>query len=173
VNYVFGLRRESVRTLRRALRCVVDLDADFVNALYFTPHGWTQDGRRLDPARIIQLDQRRWCYRNQVVEAGLGPGRLFLWVKAIEAAAHLRPRWLARLFSRRFPETGRLRRWCFPRVSLVWLYELWDQLVHIRFRRPGPVSTDAAARLLPGQGPAKPQRGGQSAKPSEEGPGRV
>jgi anaerobic magnesium-protoporphyrin IX monomethyl ester cyclase len=151
VNYVFGLRGESHRTMRRALRSVVDLDPDFFNALYFTPHGWTEEGRRLEPQRIIQTDQRRWCYRNQVVEAGLRPWQLFLWIKAVEAAAHLRPSWAWRLFRHPFPEVGRILRWSFRHIGMVWLYEIWDQIRRVRFRRPGSLEPAVVSMLLPGR----------------------
>jgi anaerobic magnesium-protoporphyrin IX monomethyl ester cyclase len=48
---------------------------------------------------IIQADQRRWTYRNQVIATPrLSPGSLFWSVKLTEALFHLRPKAWGRLF---------------------------------------------------------------------------
>jgi len=150
VNYIYGIQTESHRTMWESLRRILDIDADFINALYFTPHGWTTDGRKINPARIVQLDQRRWCYRNQVIDAGgLSPAALFAWVKLIEAVQHLRPRWLRRMLWHHFVDVRRLLRWCFIHTSAVWLAEIWEQMTRIRYRSPGPLDSDSVRILLP------------------------
>jgi anaerobic magnesium-protoporphyrin IX monomethyl ester cyclase len=80
------------------LRGVFRLDADIVNAVYLTPHFWTEQGRSVDSADVVQPDLARWTYRNQVQHApGLSPRALFALVKLTEALFHLRPRALLRL----------------------------------------------------------------------------
>jgi anaerobic magnesium-protoporphyrin IX monomethyl ester cyclase len=78
-----------------------------VNAVYLTPHFWTVDGRKVKPHEVIQPNQARWSYRNQVIHAPhLSPASLFLGVKATEALFHLRPKALVRLF---WGSDGRVR----------------------------------------------------------------
>jgi anaerobic magnesium-protoporphyrin IX monomethyl ester cyclase len=150
VNYIYGIQEESHRTMWESLKRILDIDADFINALYFTPHGWTADGRRTNPASIVQLDQKRWCYRNQVIDAGnLSPAALFAWVKFIEAVQHLRPRWFRRMLCHHSLETRRLLRWCFIHTSAVWAAEIYEQWTSIRYRSPGPLASELASVLLP------------------------
>ena len=150
VNYIFGIQPETHRSMWQSLKRIFDLDADFINALYYTPHGWTLDGRRTDPAEVVQFDQTRWSYRNQVIDAGgLTPAQFFLWIKLIEAAAHLRPTWLSRLVRREFPDVQRLLRWCFIHTSAVWVTEIYEQLAHVRFHQAGRIQPDLARLLLP------------------------
>ena len=150
VNYIHGIQTESHRTMWESLRRILDLDADFINALYFTPHGWTADGRKTNPASIVQLDQSRWGYRNQVIDAGnLSPSAMFAWIKLIEAVQHLRPRWFRRMFWHDFVDLRRLLRWCFLHTSAVWAAEIWEQMTCIRYRSPGPLDPASARILLP------------------------
>lgn len=150
VNYIYGIQSETHLTMWQSLKRIFDLDADFINALYFTPHGWTFDGRRTDPARIVQLDQARWSYRNQVIDAGgLTPIEFFVWIKVIEAAAHLRPRWLSRLVRHEYSDVRKLLRWCFLHTSAVWVIEILEQLFHIRYREAGRLEPDLERSLLP------------------------
>ncbi len=98
VNIIYGLEDESVRTVATKFRKMFELDADILNAVYLTPHFWTAAGRDTDPGAVIQLDQARWTYRNQVIATPhLSPAALFWSVKVTEALFHLRPRALARL----------------------------------------------------------------------------
>jgi anaerobic magnesium-protoporphyrin IX monomethyl ester cyclase len=150
VNYIFGLRPESHSSMGTALLRVLELDADFLNALYFTPHGWTAEGKKVNPDRIIQVDQRRWSYRNQVLDAGgLGPWQLLCWVKFIEFAAHVRPRAMYRLFRHSFSDLRRYIRWCYARTACVWFAEIADALTGTHYRRPGPIDAHLIDILLP------------------------
>ena len=98
VNLIYGLEDESAATLALKLRKLLELDPDILNAVYLTPHHWTAAGRATDPRDVIQSDQARWTYRNQVLAAPrLAPWQLLGGVKLTEALFHLRPRALLRL----------------------------------------------------------------------------
>jgi hypothetical protein len=68
------------------------------NAVYLTPHHWTEAGRSTDPRDVIQPDLGKWTYRNQVLATTrLAPWQRFALVKLTEALCHLRPRARLRL----------------------------------------------------------------------------
>jgi anaerobic magnesium-protoporphyrin IX monomethyl ester cyclase len=99
VNIIYGLEDENWTTIKTKLGKLYELDPDILNAVYLTPHFWTAAGRTVNLADIIQLDQSRWTYRNQVIAAPyLSPIALFLGVKLTEALFHLRPKAWLRLF---------------------------------------------------------------------------
>src|ERR1035441_2927251 len=77
------------------------------------------------------------------------PAQFFLWIKLIEAAAHLRPTWLSRLVRHEFPDVQRLLRWCFIHTSAVWVTEIYEQLAHVMFHQAGRIQPDLARLLLP------------------------
>ena len=47
-------------------------------------------------------------------------------------------------------EVRRLLRWCFPRITAVWLAEIFAFIFRTSFVHSGGVSESLAARLLPG-----------------------
>lgn len=99
VNLIYGLEDETLATVQTKLKKLYELDPDILNAVYLTPHFWTATGRATRPQTIIQTDQTRWTYRNQVINTlHLRPVSLFWSVKLTEALFHLRPKALARLF---------------------------------------------------------------------------
>jgi len=99
-NIIYGLEDETPATLRRTYRRLLELDPDFLNACYLTPHSWTPAGRAADPGTVIEEDLSRYTYRNQVIDTPrLEPWKLFAAVKLSEALYHLRPRSLARLLA--------------------------------------------------------------------------
>jgi len=98
VNVIYGLAHESPATLWRTLTELLALDPDVVNAVYLTPHFWTPLGKAARASDIIQPDQARWTYRNQVIHTPeLSPTQLFLGVKLTEGLFHTRPRALWRM----------------------------------------------------------------------------
>lgn len=98
-NLIYGLEDETTATLQSKFAKLLELDSDILNAVYLTPHFWTADGRATDPASIMQPDQAKWTYRNQVIATpNLSPSQLFCGVKLTEALYHLRPNGLKRLF---------------------------------------------------------------------------
>jgi anaerobic magnesium-protoporphyrin IX monomethyl ester cyclase len=141
VNIIYGLEDEAPATLRTKLRKLRQLDADILNAVYITPHFWTEDGRKTDPEQIIQTDTARWTYRNQVIRTPhLSPSALFWGVKLTEALYHLRPGGLLRLL---FGGDARVRR--ILRASMlvglrVVLAEIAEFALATRFSPPGALS---------------------------------
>src|SRR5262249_7440786 len=141
VNIIYGLEDECFATVRRTLRRLLELDADVLNAVYLTPHSWTPAGRAARAAQVIQPDQARFTYRNQVLATPrLSPWQLFLSVKVTEALFHLRPRSLVRLFAgtdRRFRQVFRSYLTAGFRVVLG---EVGEFLFQTRFVRQGSLS---------------------------------
>ena len=138
VNVIFGLEEESLSTVVRTFRRLLDLDPDILNAVYFTPHFWTAAGRTVKPGQIIQADQALWTYRNQVVHAHrLSPGRLFASVKLTEALFHLRPRALLRLAIGLDQRSRRILRGYFVAGAKVFFAEVLEFCLQTRFLRPG------------------------------------
>ena len=94
---------------------MLDLDSDILNAMYLTPHFWTAQGKATEPHGVIQIDQDKWSYRNQVLATrNLPPIGLFLGVKLTEILFHLRPKALKRVFfadDRRYLQIMRYSMW--------------------------------------------------------------
>jgi anaerobic magnesium-protoporphyrin IX monomethyl ester cyclase len=97
-NIIYGLEEESWKTILEKFKGLLELDSDILNAMYLTPHFWTAQGKATEPYDIIQADQDKWSYRNQVLATRhLPPIGLFLGVKLTEILFHLRPKALKRL----------------------------------------------------------------------------
>ncbi len=136
IGYIVGLGDETWADLRRARRALASYDGDYLNAMYATPHSWTAFADAQAQRKVIQVDQRRWDYRNQVLEqAHLRPWQLFAAVKWLELSFHLRPRRLRRLLLAR-DRTRRQQAWWTARhTTLVWLLEVVDFVFRVRFAR--------------------------------------
>ena len=145
MNIIYGLERDTLKTLWRTFRRILVLDPDILNAVYITPHHWTREGRNTRPDQIIQLDQYYWTYRNQVVATpGLGSGMLFMVVKATEALFHLRPKALWRMIAgpdARYRQILRSYLWVGMRV---WFAEIHEFFFKIRF------VTEGSLKSIPG-----------------------
>src|SRR5215207_909952 len=99
-NIIYGLEEESWKTIFEKLNGMRELDSDILNAMYLTPHFWTAQGKATEPFDVIQVDQDKWSYRNQVIATRyLPPIGLFLGVKLTEVLFHLRPKALRRLLT--------------------------------------------------------------------------
>ena len=146
-NIIYGLEDERPTTMATKLLKLYRLDPDILNAVYLTPHFWTAAGRATDPREVIQLDQSRWTYRNQVIAAPhLSPAALFWGVKATEALFHLRPRALARLFAGGDRRTRRILRSSLAVGMRVVLAEIAEFALATRFAPRGSLER------LPGVG---------------------
>jgi anaerobic magnesium-protoporphyrin IX monomethyl ester cyclase len=168
VNLIYGLEDESVATLAAKLRGLFRLDPDIVNAVYLTPHHWTEAGRATDPRDVIQPDLARWTYRNQVVAAPrLSPWLLFGGVKLTEALFHLRPRALLRLFHGGDRRVRRILRSSLAVGARVVAAEVAEFLFATRF-----VARGTSGRL-PGAGEATASHDGAGAGPGSAGFGRT
>jgi anaerobic magnesium-protoporphyrin IX monomethyl ester cyclase len=77
----------------RSLRQLLLYDPDQIMTLYVTPHRWTGYYRLTGDRQVIQLDQRLWDYKHQVLKTiNMPPWRIFLWVKFIELVLQARPK---------------------------------------------------------------------------------
>ena len=125
VAHVVGLKEETWRSFRTAIRQLVYYDGDFVNVTYVTPHNWTRFGRQVKNRPIIHRDLSKWDYRHQVLaQENLSPRKIFFAVKWIEFWFHARP---GRLWAILKTKDRLLRRqlvWCFFHILMVWLGEL-------------------------------------------------
>nr|MBX2865449.1 magnesium-protoporphyrin IX monomethyl ester cyclase [Leptolyngbyaceae cyanobacterium MAG.088] len=87
------------RDFVQSLKQLLWYDPDQLMSLYVTPHRWTGYYRMASERRVIQLDQRKWDYKHQVLETvHMPPWRIFLWVKFIEIVLQARPKALWRSF---------------------------------------------------------------------------
>jgi anaerobic magnesium-protoporphyrin IX monomethyl ester cyclase len=138
-TWAVGFEEETDADLWRGLRQLITYDPDQIQALYVTPHRWTPYFRLAAERRVIQLDQRRWDYKHQVLATRhIPPWRVLLWVKLVEAAAQLRPRALARTFLRRDPRLRHAMKWYTKMGQRVWLYEIRNFLLRDRRVKDGP-----------------------------------
>ena len=70
-NIIYGLEEESWGTIFEKFKGLLELDSDILNAMYLTPHFWTAQGKATQPYDVIQIDQDKWSYRNQVLATAL------------------------------------------------------------------------------------------------------
>ena len=128
-NIIYGLEEESWKTIFEKFKGLLELDSDILNAMYLTPHFWTAQGRSTQPERVIQIDQDKWSYRNQVLATRyLAPIGLFLGVKLTEILFHLRPKALKRLLfgrDKRYLQIMRHSMWVGIKVILAEVFEFF------------------------------------------------
>lgn len=128
-NIIYGLEEESWRTILEKFQNLLELDSDILNAMYLTPHFWTAQGRSTAPERVIQMDQDKWSYRNQVLATRyLKPFELFLGVKLTEILFHLRPKAIKRLLSgkdKRYLQIMRHSMWVGIKVIIAEIFEFF------------------------------------------------
>lgn len=124
VAYVVGFEEETDQDYFQGLQQLIYYDPDLINLMYVTPHHWTSFYQENATRRVLELDQRRWDYRHQVLAAGIPAWRVFLWVKVIELVMQLRPRALKRLLAHQDRQIRRVLRWNY-RVGLqAWTFEI-------------------------------------------------
>jgi len=122
------------RDLFRSLRQLLSYDPDQITALYVTPHRWTGYFRQAIDRRVIQLDQRRWDYKHQVLASKhMAPWRVTLCVKLIELLVQSRPRALLRTLFHPDKQLRHGMRWYARMGRRVWFHE-W-RTFHFRDRR--------------------------------------
>ena len=128
-NIIYGLEEESWKTIVEKLKGLLELDSDILNAMYLTPHFWTAQGKATDAYDVIQIDQDKWSYRNQVLATRhLPPIGLFLGVKLTEILFHLRPKALKRLLvgnDKRYLQIMRHSMWVGMKVILAEIFEFF------------------------------------------------
>jgi anaerobic magnesium-protoporphyrin IX monomethyl ester cyclase len=130
-NIIYGLEEESWKTIFEKLGGLLELDSDILNAMYLTPHFWTAQGKTTQAYDVIQVDQDKWSYRNQVLATRyLPPIGLFLGVKLTEILFHVRPKALKRLMvgtDQRYLQIMRSSMWIGMKVILTETYEFFFQ----------------------------------------------
>ncbi len=137
IHMMYGLENETPKTIWRKASAMMKIDADFVNMEYITPHFWTRLGRSVESADIIQLDQGKWSYRNQVIRVpSMSPTALFWWVKLTELFIHLRPKVLIRALQGRDRVIGHFRRRGLWRALKVWRAEIAEFYFDTKFAEP-------------------------------------
>jgi anaerobic magnesium-protoporphyrin IX monomethyl ester cyclase len=130
-NIIYGLEEESWKTIFEKFKGLLELDSDILNAMYLTPHFWTAQGKATQAYDVIQMDQDKWSYRNQVLATRhLLPLGLFLGVKLTEILFHLRPKALRRLLfaaDKRYLQIMRHSMWIGFKVVLAEIFEFFFQ----------------------------------------------
>lgn len=131
------------RDFFRTLRQLMSYDPDQITTLFATPHRWTGFFRQAALRRVIQLDQRRWDYKHQVLATRHMPAwRVFFWVKLIEVLMQARPRAVWRSFFHRDRALRRGMRWYTRMGRRVWFHEWKNFLWRDRRLKDGPTLTE-------------------------------
>src|SRR5262249_20526917 len=138
--HIVGLGDETWTTLKATRSRLAWYQGDWLNAMYVTPHDWTEFGRETLHREVVERDQRNWDYRHQVLgQRHLRPWQLFLWVKWAELWFPLRPRRLLALLRAR-SRFCRQMWWVMLHIGLVWLGEILE-FVRNRLQRRTPTRT--------------------------------
>jgi len=142
-TWVVGFEEERDRDYLRVLRLLLAYDPDQIQSLYVTPHRWTPLFRDVGHRKVIQLDQRKWDYKHQVLATRhVPPWRVFLWVKLIEFIVQSRPKALWRLLTMRDAKLKHAHRWYYQMGRRVWFHEVFGFLFRDRRTTNGPTVTD-------------------------------
>ena len=119
------------RDFVRSLKQLLWYDPDQIMTLYVTPHRWTSYYRQAKDRQVIQLDQRLWDYKHQVLKTiNMPPWRIFLWVKFIELVLQARPKAIWRSYFQRDRAARHGMNWFTRMGTRVLLHEWW----HFWFR---------------------------------------
>ena len=138
-TWVADFEEVTDRDFLRCLRQLISYDADQITTMFVTPHRWTAFYRLAQERRVIQLDQRRWDYRHQVLATRrMPPWRVYLWVKLVELIVQTRPRALWRSFFNPDPAARHGMRWYTRMGRRVWFHEWKHFLFHDRRVADGP-----------------------------------
>ncbi len=125
LGHIVGFAEERLADYRRALRQILLYDPDLLNAMYVTPHGWSDWTAENGDRGVIEPDQSRWDYRHQLLASRhLSPAAVFALVKLMEVVVHARPKALWRLLAHPEPAVRAHLRWCFRFSFRVWRAEI-------------------------------------------------
>lgn len=132
LGHIVGFEEERLTDYVRAIRQVSLYDPDLLNAMYVTPHRWSDWTAGNASRTVIQTDRAKWDYRNQLLSSRHLSSRAIFWlVKLMELAVHVRPKALLRTFAHPDRELRAHLRWCFRFSFRVWRAEVAEFL-----RRP-------------------------------------
>lgn len=127
------------RDFIRAYRQLLAYDPDQLMSLYVTPHRWTGYYRMERGRRVIQLDQRKWDYKHQVMATKYIPSwRLFLWVKLVEILIQARPKAVYRTFFQRDRASRYGMSWYTRMARRVFPHEILEFIFRDRRVKNGP-----------------------------------
>ena len=152
LGHIVGFEEERFADYLRAIRQVSLYDPDLLNAMYVTPHRWSDWTAENGARTVIQSDRAKWDYRNQLLSSRHLSSRAIFWlVKLMELAVHARPRALLRALFHRDRELRAHLRWCFRFSFRVWRAEVAE---FIR-RPPDDRSTLTLAEWFGRGGPSR------------------
>ncbi|MBO9621954.1 MAG: magnesium-protoporphyrin IX monomethyl ester anaerobic oxidative cyclase [Sphingomonas sp.] len=167
-TWVAGFDDETDADLLRGLRQIVSYDPDQIQALYVTPHRWTPFYRAAKDRPVVQADRTKWDYKHQVLGMSrMAPWRLFLWVKAIEAIAQLRPRALLRWAWHPDPKIRHAIRWYYRMGRRVWIHEMLGFFFRDTCRADGRTLADHFGAAQDAEEEASRVPGARRRKPPE------
>ncbi len=125
-TWVADFEEVTDRDFIRSLKQLLWYDPDQLMSLYVTPHRWTGYYRQASQRQIVQLDQRLWDYKHQVLKTvNMSPWRIFLWVKFIELVLQARPKALWRSFLQPDKASRHGMNW-FTRMGKRVLFHEWS-----------------------------------------------
>lgn len=131
LGHIVGFEEERLRDHLRAIRQVSLYDPDLLNAMYVTPHRWSDWTAENAVRTVIQTDRTKWDYRNQLLSSRHLSSRAIFWmVKLMELAVHARPGALRRVLFHPDPQLRAHLRWCFRFSFRVWCAEVAEFLHH-------------------------------------------
>ncbi|MGV1752182.1 B12-binding domain-containing radical SAM protein [Agrobacterium sp. CG674] len=134
LGHIVGFEEERFADYLRALRQISLYDPDLLNAMYLTPHSWSDWTAENGERRVIETDRSKWDYRHQLLSSRhLSPGMIFAMVKMLEVAVHCRPRALWRILFHPDRELRKHMRWSFRFSFRVWRAEIAEFI-----RQPPP-----------------------------------
>jgi anaerobic magnesium-protoporphyrin IX monomethyl ester cyclase len=130
-TYVVGFGEEKTRDFYNSLKQLLYYDPDQIQLVYVTPHKWTPYFDEIKDKRIIQLDQRLWDYKHQILAIeNLKSWQVILYVKLIELIVQTRPKALKRLFFHKDIRLREAMRWYTRIGRRVWFHELFQFFFH-------------------------------------------
>ncbi|MFK3781424.1 B12-binding domain-containing radical SAM protein [Agrobacterium sp. NPDC089420] len=129
LGHIVGFEEERPRDYMRAIRQIAVYDPDLVNAMYVTPHRWSDWAAENHHRKVIQRNPSSWDYRHQLLSSRYLSSRSVFWlVKLMELVVHARPRVIFRLFAHPDKEVRDDLRWCFRNSFRVWCAEVAEFL---------------------------------------------
>lgn len=131
LGHIVGFEEERLEDYGRAIRQVSFYDPDLLNAMYVTPHRWSDWAAENAARTVVQTDRSKWDYRHQLLSSRHLSSRAIFWlVKLMELAIHARPKALRRVLFHPDRELRAHLRWCFRYSFCVWRAEIAEFLRH-------------------------------------------
>lgn len=124
-TYVVGFGEETTKDFYNSLKQLLSYDPDQVQLLYVTPHKWTPYFEEIKHKEIIQLDQKKWDYKHQIMATkSLKPWQVILYVKCIEVIMQSRPKAVMRLLFHPEKKIRKAMMWYTKIGKRVWIHEI-------------------------------------------------